>query len=109
MDPGDSTVFRISAMCLHVSAELAQSIAASDLTLPCQQQLIFVFKVGKGPHINNVGLGRHGLGGTARMSGTMSARTACAGAEKQVRRASDGEAGGHDRGCDAGTAPIAVA
>ena len=38
-----------------------------------KHELIFVFKVGKGPHINNVALGRYGR--TAPMSGTTSAKT----------------------------------
>ena len=42
------------------SVRLGQDQWRHGLALPLQHELVFVFKVGTGPHINNVELGRHG-------------------------------------------------
>ena len=66
-----------------------------------KHELVFVFKVGKGAHINNVALGRHGRHRT-NVWDYVSQNALNGTRKKQARAASDGEAGRHDRGRDAG-------
>ena len=64
-----------------------------------KHELIFVFKVGKGPHINNIALGRHGRHRT-NVWDYVSQNALNGTSKSKLALASNSQAGGHDRRCN---------